>query len=434
MTRPVHWGDLHVGDTVRGADGNPWEVMAREPGPTWLGSGIRNDMFTLRWEQRSITAARNIHEPAPVIARADHVDTAHAFGVLIHSGLAPHFLGETMTAAVADPFTAPATSHTVKRDRYGRYLLPDPTTGKERAWTRATTVARTISDEYNLNLWKLRMAVKGLALRPDLIASAAAADPETDKNTLNEIAEKAMERAGSDTGRNLGTALHAFAHRLNKGEALAGLGVPQPLVADLEAYQAALKAHALGVRPELCERIVVHPELGVAGTFDNIVTQPAGPTHSKPFSVFDLKTAKDVSYGGLEIAIQLAIYARSPLMWDPATQSYIPMPVAQIDTDRGLVLHLPVGKAYAQVYGVNLIEGWEAVQLAMGVREMRSKSKGLLWLVDPDPAALLLHRVRTAPDQAELARLWEQGNKAGVWTEEVNATAHSRAAELVSAA
>src|SRR5690606_2671448 len=43
-----------------------------------------------------------------------------------------------------------------KRDRYGRYLIPDPATGKERAWMRATTLADTLDDRYNLELWKLR--------------------------------------------------------------------------------------------------------------------------------------------------------------------------------------------------------------------------------------------------------------------------------------
>jgi len=63
------------------------------------------------------------------------------------------------------------------RDHYGRYLLPDPATGEERAWTRATTWARTLSDMTGLHKWECRMVARGITLRPDLYALAAAAPP-----------------------------------------------------------------------------------------------------------------------------------------------------------------------------------------------------------------------------------------------------------------
>jgi len=339
----------------------------------------------------------------------------------------------------ADPFTAPAGAPgAVKRDRFKRYLLPDPVTGKEKAWTRATTVARTLADEYHLTLWKMRQVAKGMALRPDLVAGAAAADPESDKSTLNEIAEKAMERAGSSSGATMGTALHNFTHRLDRGEAFGSLGAPPPLDADLREYQATLKRHRLKVDRRYVERIVVLPDLGIAGQFDRLYGQPPGETKAKPRAVGDLKTAKPDDNGALsslsmfEIAIQLAIYANAPLIWDPATQSYEPMP-ADVCKDRGLVLHLPVGKAHGQLYGVNLIDGWVWAQLAVQVRAARTAGKGACWLVDPVPADLALQRVQIAPTRAELARLWEQLNPQGLWTEEVMAAATARLAELESA-
>src|SRR5574338_583746 len=60
-----------------------------------------------------------------------------------------------------------------KRDRYGRYLIPHPDTGKETAWTRATTFAKTVSDTFGLTKWELRMVSLGLAKRPDLLAQVA---------------------------------------------------------------------------------------------------------------------------------------------------------------------------------------------------------------------------------------------------------------------
>lgn len=426
------WGQVCAGDTVRGADQRTWTVIETVRGCTWLGSGKTDMHLILRLDGRRVTVRRGAHEPVDIVSRADHSDLAAAYAVLA-SQFTLTVLEDTLSTATADPFTPPAGApgQSVKRDRFGRYLLPDPVTGKERAWTRATTVARTLADEYHLTLWKMRQVAKGLALRPDLVAGAAAADPEADKGTLNEIAEKAMERAGSSAGATMGTALHSFAERLDRGEALDAIGAPPPLDADLREYAATLKRHRLTVRREYVERIAVLPELGIAGTFDRIVGQPAGQSKAKPLAVLDLKTAKSVDYSMLEIAIQLALYAHAPLMWDPAAGRFEPMP-AGVDRERALVLHLPVGKAHGQVYGVNIIEGWEYAQLALKVREARSRGKGMGWLVDPDPADLALLRVTRAADRAELARLWEQLQPQGLWTEEVNAAATDRLRELES--
>lgn len=435
------WAGVHVDDTVRGADQREWTVVDVHAGLTWLGSGVSYGVFKLRLgdgpDAREVTAQRPLHDAAPLVARGDHSAEAAALGALLDAQIVFDLLEETVTAAPpapvapADPFLSPAAEP--KRDQWGRYLLPDPVTGKQRAWTRATTVARTLADEYALNLWKLRVACKGIALRPDLIASAAAADPETDKGTLNEIAEAAMERGGASSGRNLGTALHTFTQRLDRGEPLASLGAPAPLDLDLAAYQAMLKGHRLGIRPEWIERIVIVPELGIAGTLDRILTQLPGEAKVPPLTVADLKTGKDLSYGWLEIAIQQAIYARASYMWQPATSTYEPMPVG-LDRDRALVLHLPVGKSHGQVYGINLIEGWEYVQLAMSVRAARSGAKGLAWLVEPEPADLLMHNVSRVNSRTELARLWELHHPRGFWTDEVQAAAMARLAELEPAA
>lgn len=416
------WAGVHAGDTVRGADQRVWTVVGVEPMSPWLGSGTREARYTLRLGGREVVAVRPLHQPAELVESADHSDQAAAYTAMVAAGFNPTILGEGMTTATADPFAAPAAP--VKRDQWGRYVLPDPVTGKERGWTRVSTVARTLADEYNLNQWKLRQAVKGVALRKDLIAGAAAANPETDKKALDEIAKKAMEVAGSSAGANLGTALHTFTQRFDQGETLVSLGVPEPLDQDVLAYVETLRAHALGIRPEWIERIVVLPELGIAGTFDRIVTQPSGATHAKPHTVLDLKTGKDLSYGWLEIAIQQALYAHAPLMWDPATGTYEPMP--PVDQDRALVLHLPVGKAHGQLYGINIIEGWEYALLAMQARAARSGSKGLAWLVEPNPEDLAIHNVARANTNEELAELWDRYHPRGLWTEAVNTAAAAR--------
>lgn len=415
------WAQVHVGDTVRGADQRVWTVVRREQLGTWLVSGVTEIRFVFRHAERGdVRAVRNASDSAPLVAPADRTDLAAAFAALTDGGLAPQLLQEE---TLTDPFAAPAVApgNLVRR---GRYYLPDPVTGKERSWTRVSNVAKVLSDEYSLTRWKMRMVAKGIALRPDLLAGAAAADPEEDKAALNDIAEQAKAHAGGKKGANLGTALHSFAQRLDRGEPLGSLAAPSPLDTDAAEYVAALRRHRLTVHPEWMERVVVLPDLGVAGRFDRIIGQPAGVTHSKPLAIFDLKTEKDPSQDWLKIAIQLALYARAPLMWNPTDEKYEPMP--EVDQDRALVLHLPVGRAHGQVYGINLIEGWTYAQLAMQVREARSGAKGLAWLVDPAPADLALYRVAKAADQAELAALWELLHPQGLWTEEVNAAAANR--------
>ena len=352
--------------------------------------------------------------------------------------VAPAVVTERPTAPAApseDAFSDPAAFVEVKRDRWGRYVLPHPETGEEQPWVRVSTLSRAMADEYNLTGWKLRQVARGVALNEDLIAGTVAADPD-DKKTLDGLVSKAMERAESSAGANLGTAVHSFTQRLDRGEALASLRAPKSIEPHLIEYRATLNRHGLAIVPELIERIVVVPELGVAGTFDRIVQQRPGYASSCPLTMLDLKTGKSLEYGWGEIAIQQACYNHASWMWDATTRQWIRMPPPEVlDRDRGLILHLPVRLADGEpvrgdLYAVNTIEGWDAAKLGEQVRQFRNSSKGLGWLVTPaDPEALLIHRVSQA-DGPELARLWEKHYAKGEWTQAVQNAAELRVARL----
>jgi hypothetical protein len=249
-----------------------------------------------------------------------------------------------------------------RRDRWGRYLLPDPVTGEERAWTRATTLANTLSDPWGLVDWKLRMAVKGIATRDDLRALAAALPLDSGKKQLNEVAQDAIEYAGGSSGRNMGTALHEWTAQSDRGEVPE---VPSPWDRDLEAYHAALELYGVKTTPGLVEQIVCIPDLGVAGTFDRIVTW-----HPSAY-IADVKTAAGLDYSWLEIAVQEALYANATYRWLADTEQWIPTP--SVDRTQGLVMHLPVGQARCDLYWVDLEIGWAAVTLAVDVREWRKR-------------------------------------------------------------
>jgi len=292
------------------------------------------------------------------------------------------------------------------RDRYGRYLIPQ-TGGKDRSYTRATTVAKTLSDTYGLTRWQVRMTAQGLTQRPDLFAKVAAANG--DPKTLDKVCEEAKEAAAASSGANIGTALHAFTEAVDAGRPVT---IPAPWDADVAAYTAALQAADVAVDPAYIETVLVLHDLEVAGTMDRLVTFANRPM------IADLKTGKDLSYGWGEIAIQLALYAHAEEVFDVDTRAFAPMPT--VDQDQAMVMHLRAGSAHCDLYLVDIAAGWEAVQTAMRVRSWR-KRRDLATRIPVDaPAPAVDEPAASADEPAAVAepvteelrqarRAWLQG-------------------------
>lgn len=264
-------------------------------------------------------------------------------------------------------------------DRYGRYRLPDLETGEDRTWTRVSTLAETLEDQYGLTKWKMRNAVWGVCQRPDLMALAQSADLEEDKHQLDDLCEQGMNAAGSNARSNIGTALHKFAERLDRGEKFR---IPKEYQAELDAYQAVKTAGSIQTSPMYIERIILCPAVGVAGTTDRIVR-----VNGVSVQIADLKTGTDLKYSWGKIAIQLACYAHGDAMWDDRLGEYEPMP-SGIDLEHGVVIHVPAGEGRAQLFDVDLKAGWVAAQTAYEVRQWRKNKelskpievKGSLWM------------------------------------------------------
>lgn len=252
-----------------------------------------------------------------------------------------------------------------KRDRWGRYLLPNPLTGEERAWTRATTLASTLKDTYGLEKWGKRMVVVGLVARPDLLDLAYASDAD-DKQQLDDLCDQAMAAAKTGARANQGTALHKFTQRLDMGELTRS---PRQWEDDLRAYQELKEQHGILTHPSMCERMTVVPELEVAGTMDKVVKHNGQP------KILDLKTGSTVEFSGLEISMQLAIYAHGKGLWNMEEEQWDQMPA--VSQSEALVIHLPAGEKTATLYTVDIATGWEIAKTAYTVREWR-KDKDLL--------------------------------------------------------
>lgn len=278
----------------------------------------------------------------------------------------------------------------VKRDRYKRYVIPHPETGKEVAWTRATTVAGTLADRFGLEQWSKRNVVLGIGARRDLYAQAAAATPE-DKQTLNQIVRDAEAAAAADAGANTGSALHRFTERLDAGEVV---DPPDPWDRDVAAYRQAMEAHGVTVVPGWLERILLVPEIEVAGTADRLLSAGDWPLPR----IGDLKTAKDVlAYSMVEIALQLAIYSHATHWYDPLVGEVHPLEL-QVDQSVAVVMHLPIGQAICKLYTIDIAAGWDAVRLAVDVRAWRKRKDLAELMVPVEPTAPDPTPIETAGD------------------------------------
>lgn len=298
-----------------------------------------------------------------------------------------------------------------KRDRWGRYLIVPQAGGKAVAHTRATTVAQTLDDRYNLELWKMRQVALGLAARPDLIAQAAAHTTE-DKEVLNDVCKQAMDAAAAQSGANLGTALHRIIERHNRGQLDE---CPEMFTERLTAYRDAIAAAGIVVRRDLIERVAVLGRHTIAGTFD------AGVEIGGRHYVADLKTGSGVDFGARGFAVQLAIYANAETLYDYNTETHSDAP--GFDTDRGLIIHLPSTGGPAALHWIDIAAGADALEHAMWVRSWRKRNVITSFaappavvepsaVVDPpgdaDTRAWLVERIAAMPPDAValLAARW----------------------------
>ena len=270
----------------------------------------------------------------------------------------------------------------IPRDRYGRYLLPDPETGKGQAWTRVTTIAGTLKDRYGLERWDQRNVVWGMGQRRSLWATAAAAKL-TDVKTLDKVADRAKEAADSLAGADLGSAIHTFAERVDRGE---DYEVPEPFAADIAAYRQAMAMAEIKTAMGWIERVVVIPEIQACGTLDRLNTHPQWRLPR----IGDIKSAADkvrengsvtdpiTSYGMQDIPLQMAMYAHGTHWWDIDNEQWVEMP--PVDRSKAIIFHVPALMGECRIYEIDIEAGWEAVAHAMWDREWR-KRKDLYELV-----------------------------------------------------
>lgn len=260
-----------------------------------------------------------------------------------------------------------------KRDRYGRPLIVPEGGDKHVPYTRPTTIADTLDDRHNLELWMQRQVALGLVARPDLVARIATTDP-TDKSTLNGICSDARDAAGSSAAANLGTAIHAAVEAVNRGG-----DAPDMFAEHVDRYRQTLAAHGITVDPDHVEQFCVNEPVKAAGTFDMIVTVDGR------HYIADLKTGSSVAWSGRSFAVQLAIYAGATSYYDTATNTH--HPVVDVDQNTALIVHLPAAGGDCTLHWLDISAGREALQHALWVRQWRRRDDLLVELPVVDRAS-----------------------------------------------
>lgn len=252
------------------------------------------------------------------------------------------------------------------RDRWGRYVLFG------QAHTRATTFAKLGANTKAIEAWNERNVIRGLTLRPDLLMLANGLEVKRDRDTLNSIAAQAKDAAGSKVAANIGTAYHAFSERLDAG-LITFQDIPYQYQGRVFQYDRAIKDAGLSTRPEWIERTTavradqVGAPLPVAGTLDRIFQLPDGS-----LVIGDLKTGSDLSYGEMEIEVQLALYAHgvnthglfdwNTKTWQPLRHfDFLPGSV-KVRTDIAIVVHLPADGDGCTLYVADIERGWRDAQ------------------------------------------------------------------------
>ena len=256
-----------------------------------------------------------------------------------------------------------------KRDRWGRYIITPRDGGKARGYTRATTIAETLDDRYNLELWKMRQVAVGLSRRSDLLALVAA--DESDKKAVNAACKEAMDAAESGAAANTGTALHRILERVDTGE-LTVDSVPEMFTDVVGRYRSALDAAGVTVVTDYCERVHVVEGLAepIAGMADNHIVI-GGRRY-----IADKKTGSGIDFGAGGFAVQLAIYAHATSIYDYGSDTHSDMPA--VDQERAVIIHVPAAGGEVTLHWLDIAAGWEALDHALWVRAWRKRKGDLL--------------------------------------------------------
>jgi hypothetical protein len=219
-------------------------------------------------------------------------------------------------------------------------------------YTRASTMAKTLSTEFGVHQWETERAVWGVCQRPDLVALAHSTDV-TDRRALKPLVADALVIGKRDAAANEGTAGHQYAVSVLTGK-ISLSDVPDRYRPCITALTVELQR--LGCTVVSTEQIVTNTIAGSAGRYDLELVDAQG------FHLIgDLKFGKTDRHG-LEFSQQLAIYNHAD-HWGP-----------EMRRDLAIVFDMSLEHGTCFPLDVNTTAGWEYVQISTRVRNGRNRT------------------------------------------------------------
>lgn len=296
-------------------------------------------------------------------------------------------------------------------------------------FTRASSMSGYIADFQALHIWRERRIAKGIAMRPDLAAMAAALPPfqndsKADRLTnarLTEIIDLAGEIGQIHEQANWGTAVHSWTDPDARGRLHE---VHPEYREDVEAYWR--EFDRLGIVQLESEIFCANDRLKGAGTVDGVYYVPGYGIVMGDKKTGDLKP--------LEFGIQFATY-RFGEVYDWETDRRTPWR-EDLSADVALVFDIRKGKGTLAIHEIDLRWGLECAEVAADVRNRHQDSRFRVFKTVNEKIADALAAERaeafaaiaTAGSAEELNVIWEQHQH--VWTEEHTAAGREHLATL----
>ena len=300
-----------------------------------------------------------------------------------------------------------------------------------------STVAKIPTDTYNLEQWAQRMVAIGLATDPALLENVAAHIDNRDR--LNDICENAKRAAKAHQAADRGTQMHRVLELVLLGQDDKLLTAQQK--SDAEVLKRTLDRYRLTPHQDMAEQFVIWPHYTIAGRFDAILEQPDGT-----LILTDLKSGPNAVAFPQSVSIQLALYARAPLMSGGIEASgdrsvitkWRELP-ERLDRRFGYVLLVTPDDTVGTLHRIDIEHGWSAAQMALKVSEWRKKlangreiaTEVTEFETRPEPPTWE-SLVRDARDVEDLRLIWKRAAECGDMTAELKELMLARSAELAA--
>lgn len=300
-----------------------------------------------------------------------------------------------------------------------------------------TTVAKIVSDSYNIQKWHERMVGMGVTIDSNLRENIAA--NVDDKERLNDLCEDAKKVAKAHHAADRGTQMHRVLELvlLDQEDKL----MTEQQRADAEVLKRTLDRYHLTPYQKMAEQFVAWPHYTVAGRFDAILE-----TANNDLILTDLKSGPNAVAYPQSTCAQLALYARAPHVSATINQKgsqdvvteWTEMP-GRLDRSKAFVLLVPPDAEIGTLHELDIEHGWAAAQLALRLIEWRKKlgyGKDAAREIESIPArpapptweSLILD----AADLNDLRNVWHRALELGELTPSLRMAATRRSKELTA--